>query len=172
MSLSRACGSRQPSRRPNFSSQAAVPGVSLPTSFLSQRAQPTSAAFERSRAAGTTRPLMYRRSLSVWKQNWVLIQLRLFVGTYSSQIAGGSTTWLSQSNTEKFLRTAFPSRKSGLLSGIETTPVNDTAARFLRARTLLAVRAHRADHGRDARARARNRARHGGGRRRGRDQRS
>ena len=42
----------------NFACQAGVPGVSLPTSFLSQRAQPTSAAFERSRAAGTTRPLM------------------------------------------------------------------------------------------------------------------
>src|SRR5262249_35105499 len=126
MSRSRACGSRQPSRRPNFSCQAAVPGVSLPTSFLSQRAQPTSAAFERSRAAGTTRPLMYRRSLSVWKQNWVLIHARLLLGTYSSQIAGGSTTWLSQSNTGKSLRTlvvmvgllaarAFTPRKTRLL---------------------------------------------------------
>src|SRR5215510_10366925 len=112
MSLSRAFGSRQPSSRPNFSRQAAVPGVSLPTSFLSQRAQPTSAAFERSRAAGTTRPLMSRRSLSVWKQNCVLIQLRLFAGTYSSQIAGGSTTWLSQSNTEKSLRIVAAMRRT------------------------------------------------------------
>src|SRR3989442_2692167 len=104
MSLSRACGSRQPSNRPNFCCQAGVPGVSLPTSFLSQRAQPTSAAFERSRAAGTTRPLMYSRSLSVWKQNCVLIHARLLAGTYSSQTDGGSTTWLSQSNTGKSLR--------------------------------------------------------------------
>ena len=37
MSVSRACGSRQPSTRPNFACHAAVPGVSLPTSFLSQR---------------------------------------------------------------------------------------------------------------------------------------
>ncbi len=105
MSLRRACGSRQPSRRPNFRCHAAVPGVSLPTSFLSQRAQPTSAAFERSRAAGTTRPLMNSRSLSVWKQNCVFTQARLRAGTYSSQIAGGSTTWLSQSKTGKSLRT-------------------------------------------------------------------
>src|SRR5437667_316135 len=66
----------------------------------------------------------------------------------------------------------FPLSKSGLLSVIETTPVNDTATRFLRARTLLAVWAHRADYGRDTRAGARDRARHGGGRRRGRDQRA
>jgi hypothetical protein len=33
-----------------------------------------------------------------------LIQLRLRAGTYSSQIAGGSTTWLSQSKTGKLLR--------------------------------------------------------------------
>ena len=65
MSRSRASGSRQPSKRPNLPCHASVPGVSLPTSFLSHRAQPTSAAFERSRAAGTTRPLMNRRSLSV-----------------------------------------------------------------------------------------------------------
>jgi hypothetical protein len=104
MSARRACGSRQPSSRPNLACQAGVPGVSLPTSFLSQRAQPTSAAFDRSRAAGTTRPLMYSRSLSVWKQNCVLIHARLRAGTYSSQIAGGSTTWLSQSNTGKSLR--------------------------------------------------------------------
>jgi hypothetical protein len=45
MSLSRACGSRQPSSRPNFAFHASVPGVSLPTSTLFQRAQPTSAAF-------------------------------------------------------------------------------------------------------------------------------
>src|SRR5439155_22320803 len=161
MSLSRARGSRQPSRRPNFSCHAGVPGVSLPTSFLSQRAQPTSAAFERSRAAGTTRPLMYRRSLSVWKQNWVLIHARLLAGTYSSQTDGGSTTWLSQSNTGKFLRVlvatieppcfaAFTPRRTGLLSGIETTPVNDTHGADARTRTLLAVRAHRARHRRHA----------------------
>ena len=81
-----------------------MPGVSRPTSFLSQRAHPTSAAFERSRAAGTTRPLMKSRSLSVWKQNCVLIHARLFAGTYSSHTEGGSTTWLSQSNTGKSLR--------------------------------------------------------------------
>jgi len=40
----------------------------------------------------------------VWKQNWVLIHARLWAGTYSSQTAGGSTTWLSQSNTGKSLR--------------------------------------------------------------------
>src|SRR5262249_46972531 len=71
---------------------------------LSQRAQPTSAALERSRAAGTARPLMRSRSPSVWKQNCVLIQARSLAGTYSSQIAGGSTTWLSQSKTGKLFR--------------------------------------------------------------------
>src|SRR2546428_8843854 len=152
MSLSLACGSRQPSRRPNFSRQAAVPGVSLPTSFLSQRAQPTSAAFERSRAAGTTRPLMYRRSLSVWKQNCVLIHERAAAGTYSSQIGGGSTTWLSQSNTGKSLRAlvatirspclaaAFTLRRTGLLSGIENRPVNDADGGNAGNRTPLARR--------------------------------
>src|SRR5229473_6284068 len=100
MSLSRAWGSRQPSSRPNFFCHSGVPGVSAPTSFLFQRGQPTSAALERSRAAGTARPLMCRRSVSVWKQNWVLIQARCFCGTYSSQTAGGSTTWLSQSKIE------------------------------------------------------------------------
>ena len=57
--------------------QQALNQFRWPTSFLSQRAHPTSAAFERSRAAGTTRPLMNRRSLSVWKQSWVLIHDRL-----------------------------------------------------------------------------------------------
>ena len=40
----------------------------------------------------------------MWKQNCVLIHARLPAGTYSSQTAGGSTTWLSQSNTGKSLR--------------------------------------------------------------------
>ena len=44
----------------------------------------------------------------MWKQNCVLIQARLFAGTYSSQTAGGSTTWLSQSNTGKSLRAEVP----------------------------------------------------------------
>jgi hypothetical protein len=35
--------------------------------------------------------------VSVWKWNWVLTQARTPAGTYSSQIAGGSTMWLSQS---------------------------------------------------------------------------
>jgi hypothetical protein len=47
------------------------------------------------------RPLIIRCSASVWKQNWVFTQARSFTGTYSSQTAGGSTTWLSQSNTGK-----------------------------------------------------------------------
>ena len=40
----------------------------------------------------------------MWKQNCVLIHARPLAGTYSSQTAGGSTTWLSQSNTGKSLR--------------------------------------------------------------------
>src|SRR5207248_7192425 len=58
-------------------------------------------------------PLIIRRSLSVWKQNWLLTQARSFAGTYSSQISGGSTTWLSQSNTGKFFRAGiWPSCRS------------------------------------------------------------
>ena len=41
----------------------------------------------------------------MWKQNCVLIHARCFCGTYSSQIAGGSTMWLSQSKTEMSLVT-------------------------------------------------------------------
>ena len=39
----------------------------------------------------------------MWKQNWLLTQARSLAGTYSSHTAGGSTTWLSQSKTGKFL---------------------------------------------------------------------
>ena len=80
-----------------------MPGTSAPTSFLLQRGQPTSAALDRSRVAGTTRPLMCSRSVSVWKWNCVFTHARMSAGTYSSQISGGSTTWLSQSNTGKSL---------------------------------------------------------------------
>jgi hypothetical protein len=91
MSRRRACGSRQPASRPNFAFHASVPGVSAPTSRLDQPGQPTSAAFERSREAGTARPLISSTSVSVWKWNWVLTQARTSRGTYSSQMAGGST---------------------------------------------------------------------------------
>src|SRR5262245_40228519 len=103
MSERRARGSRQPATRPNFCFHASVPGTSDPTSFLFQRGQPTSAALDRSREAGTTRPLMCRRSVSVWKWNWVFTHDRILLGTYSSQIAGGSTMWLSQSKMGKSL---------------------------------------------------------------------
>src|SRR5262245_18992240 len=103
MSERRARGSRQPATRPNFCFHASVPGTSDPTSFLFQRGQPTSAALDRSREAGTTRPLMCRRSVSVWKWNWVFTHARRPLGTYSSQISGGSTIWLSQSKMEKSL---------------------------------------------------------------------
>ena len=65
MSESRAFGSRQPSTRPKRACHSGVPGVYLPISGLLQRAQPTSAAFERSRAAGTTLPLIISTSVSV-----------------------------------------------------------------------------------------------------------
>src|SRR5262245_40081745 len=101
MSRSLAWGSRQPARRPNFRCHSSVPGVSAPTSFLFQRGQPTSAAFERSRVAGTSRPLMRSTFVSVWKWNWLFTHERMALGTYSSQISGGSTTWLSQSKMGK-----------------------------------------------------------------------
>ena len=97
MSARRARGSRQPARRPNLACHSGVPGVSAPTSFFFQPGQPTSAAFERSREAGTARPLISSTSVSVWKWNWVLTHARTSAGTYSSQMAGGSTMWLSQS---------------------------------------------------------------------------
>src|SRR5215475_14446402 len=101
MSRSLAWGSRQPARRPNFRCHSSVPGVSAPTSFLFQRGQPTSAAFERSRVAGTSRLLMRSTFVSVWKWNWLFTHDRMVLGTYSSQISGGSTTWLSQSKMGK-----------------------------------------------------------------------
>ena len=109
MSASRAWGSRQPASRPNFAFQASVPGVSAPTSFLLQPGQPTSAALARSREAGTARPLISSTSVSVWKWNWVLTHARTWLGTYSSQIAGGSTMWLSQSKIENVLAFITPS---------------------------------------------------------------
>src|SRR5438094_10248729 len=101
MSLRRACGSRHPLSRPKRAFHSSVPGVKRPTSFLFQRGQPTSAALARSREAGTARPLISSVSVSVWKWNWLFTQARTAAGTYSSQIAGGSTMWLSQSKTGK-----------------------------------------------------------------------
>jgi hypothetical protein len=37
----------------------------------------------------------------VWKWNCVFTHDRMSLGTYSSQISGGSTTWLSQSKMGK-----------------------------------------------------------------------
>src|SRR5207237_45292 len=101
MSLRRARGSRLPFKRPKRAFHSSVPGVSRPTSFLFQRGQPTSAALARSREAGTARPLISSVSVSVWKWNWLFTQARTPAGTYSSQIAGGSTMWLSQPKTGK-----------------------------------------------------------------------
>ena len=103
MSARRARGSRQPASRPNLACHSGVPGVSAPTSFFFQPGQPTSAAFERSREAGTARPLIRSTSVSVWKWNCVLTHARTLAGTYSSQMAGGSTMWLSQSKIGKVL---------------------------------------------------------------------
>src|SRR5882672_3584767 len=99
MSLRRARGSRLPFKRPKRAFHSSVPGVSRPMSFLFQRGQPTSAALARSREAGTARPLISSVSVSVWKWNWLFTQARTPAGTYSSQISGGSTMWLSQSKT-------------------------------------------------------------------------
>ena len=112
MSARRARGSRQPASRPNLACHSGVPGVRAPTSFFFQPGQPTSAAFERSREAGTARPLISSTSVSVWKWNWVFTQARTLAGTYSSQMAGGSTMWLSQSKIGKVLAlmAAPPSR--------------------------------------------------------------
>jgi hypothetical protein len=67
MSARRARGSRQPARRPNRACHSGVPGVSAPTSFFFHPGHPTSAALDRSREAGTARPLMSSTSVSVWK---------------------------------------------------------------------------------------------------------
>ena len=87
---------------------------------------------------------MYSRSLSVWKQNWVFTQARLRAGTYSSQMAGGSTTWLSQSKTGKSLRARvamvppgfqpFAEGNGGLLSGNRGRSVNQADRVLRRAR--------------------------------------
>jgi hypothetical protein len=42
-------------------------------------------------------------SVSVWKWNCVFAHVRTAAGTYSSQISGGSTMWLSQSKIGKVL---------------------------------------------------------------------
>jgi hypothetical protein len=39
--------------------------------------------------------------VSVWKWNCVFTHERMALGTYSSQISDGSTTWLSQSQMGK-----------------------------------------------------------------------
>src|SRR5437879_10231987 len=103
MSRRRARGSRLPFKRPKRAFHSSVPGVSRPTSFLFHRGQPTSAAFARSREAGTARPLIRSVSVSVWKWNWVFAQARTRAGTYSSQISGGSTMRLSEAKTGKDL---------------------------------------------------------------------
>src|SRR5256712_3379721 len=118
MSARRAWGSRQPASRPNFAFHASVPGVSAPTSRLDQPGQPTSAALDRSREAGTARPLISRTSVSVWKWNWVFTQARTSRGTYSSQIAGGSTMWLSQSKIGKALAFITSSSRSDGQQGL------------------------------------------------------
>src|SRR2546428_819112 len=118
MSARRAWGSRQPASRPNFAFHASVPGVSAPTSRLDQPGQPTSAALDRSREAGIARPLISRTSVSVWKWNWVFTQARTSRGTYSSQIAGGSTMWLSQSKIGKALAFITSSSRSDGQQGL------------------------------------------------------
>src|SRR5207237_375564 len=80
-----------PASRPNLAFRGSGPGVRAPTSLLLQPGQPTSAALARSREAGTARPLISSTSVSVWKWNWVFTHARTWLGTYSSQIAGGST---------------------------------------------------------------------------------
>ena len=62
-------------------------------------------------------------SVSVWKWNWVLTQDRRSLGTYSSQISGGSTTWLSQSKIGKsFLIRILPARSGRLDGGASLVP--------------------------------------------------
>src|SRR4029453_9956896 len=108
MSATGPRGSRQPASRPNLACHSGVPGVRAPTSFFFHPGHPTSAAFERSREAGTARPLISSTSVSVWKWNCVFTHARTLAGTYSSQIAGGSTMWLSQWKIGKGLAVLAP----------------------------------------------------------------
>src|SRR2546427_12186135 len=110
MSRRRARGSRLPFKRPKRAFHSSVPGVSRPTSFLFHRGQPTSAAFARSREAGTARPLIRSGSVAGGKGNWVFAQARTRAGTYSSQISRGSTIGLLQSKTGKDLVVSGASR--------------------------------------------------------------
>src|SRR5262245_26775891 len=136
MSASRACGSRQPLRRPNFACHSGVPGVRRPTSFLFQPGHPTSAALARSREAGTARPLMRSVSESVWKWNCVLTHVRTSAGTYSSQISGGSTMWLSQSKIGNVLVAAMSSSFAVVAEGYAGPRGESTRVRSARAQRL------------------------------------